>query len=62
MNKCINSKDICYCNQLRECKNCKGNNIKDEKCIISSKDFCTCRLCGNAVRADGYRSSFKSNV
>lgn len=52
--KCINGRDSCYCNELRECNKCNGNNIKDEKCIIGIKDFCTCRLCGNAVRSDGY--------
>lgn len=54
LDKCINEKDKCYCSKLRECNKCNGNNIKDGKCIIGSEDFCTCRLCGRAVRADGY--------
>jgi hypothetical protein len=55
LKKCINNKNNCYCNDLRECNKCNGNNIKDGKCVINSEDFCTCRLCGNAVRSDGYR-------
>ena len=59
MSKCINEKDSCFCNKLRECEKCDGNNIKDNKCILTKSDFCTCRLCGKAVRSDGYKYSEK---
>ncbi|MDU3584378.1 hypothetical protein [Clostridium butyricum] len=50
MMKCKNDKDECYCNKLRECTNC--NNKGD--CNKNVNDFCTCRLCGKAIRSDGY--------
>lgn len=62
LKKCINDKDNCYCNELRECSKYSGNNIKDEKCILNSEEFCTCRQCGNAVRADGYRFKESENI
>lgn len=55
---CINKKDKCYCGKVRECINCNNKlNLKDNKCILGTSSFCTCRHCGEAVRADGY--SFK---
>lgn len=55
MKNCIDNTNKCYCNELRECSNCNNiSNIKNDKCILSSKDFCTCKHCGKAVRADGY--------
>ncbi|HCW53820.1 MAG TPA: hypothetical protein DG753_08810 [Clostridium sp.] len=61
LEKCINKKYDCYCNKLRECKECDGNHILDGKCELGTADFCTCRRCGNAVRSDGYKYSEESN-
>lgn len=55
LKSCINNKDKCYCNEMRECKDCRGNHIIDGKCELSVNDFCTCRECGNAIRGDGYK-------
>lgn len=54
LSNCINKIDKCYCGKMRECENCNGNHIVDGKCELNSHDFCTCRQCGKAVRADGY--------
>lgn len=55
MYTCINKTDKCYCGKLRECNICNNFiNIKDNKCVVSINNFCTCRHCGEAIRADGY--------
>lgn len=47
--------ETCFCNKLRECPNCNSrDHIQKDKCIVEPGRFCTCRLCGFAVMADGY--------
>lgn len=44
----------CFCNRLRECPNCNCNRNKEkDKCNVDPGRYCTCGLCGFAVKADG---------
>ena len=56
--KCIiqykdkNEEHECFCIELKECNKCNcGNFRKGDKCEIAIGEYCTCRLCGYAVRA-----------
>ena len=49
----------CFCNRLRECPNCNCNGNKEkDKCKVEPGRYCTCRLCGFAVRSDGYSGRY----
>ena len=42
----------CFCGELKECNECScGNFRKKTECETAIGGYCTCRLCGYAVRA-----------
>lgn len=54
MNKCIDNNNKCYYMKLDECNRCNNkDNFKNGECTRNKMSFCTCRLCGEAVRANG---------
>ncbi|WP_238899347.1 hypothetical protein [Clostridium sp. YIM B02500] len=42
----------CFCSKLKECSKCScGIFRKENECGVAVGEYCTCRLCGFAVRA-----------
>ncbi|NMF04554.1 hypothetical protein ACUH7Y_09535 [Clostridium beijerinckii] len=57
--KCIiyykDQENVCFCGKLKECQFCssgKQRKGEEDACTVGQGEFCTCRLCGYAKRAD----------